>query len=71
MLTVRVKCPHCKHMQNTHTIFRVRCHNCQRTYEIYPLDSHGRVRKSRVYEIIEGTEEQLHKMAYKKIRQNI
>ena len=56
MLEIRVKCPHCKKEQNATTIFRIRCQRCKRTYEVYPLDSHGRLTKSRVIKIVKGTE---------------
>lgn len=70
-LIIKTKCPHCKAFTNTSSVFRVRCHNCNRTYEAYPLDQHGRALKSRVVKVVEGTVEQLHKEAFKKIRQEV
>ena len=70
-MIIKVKCPHCDHQQNTTSILRVRCHNCSRTFEVYPLTSHGNVLKSRVIKIIKGNEHELHKKAYKKIRKEI
>lgn len=67
-LIIKTQCPHCNHIQNTTTIYRVRCHGCNRSYEVYPLDSHGKVKKSRIIEIVEGTMQELHEMSYKKLR---
>ena len=70
-MKIKVRCPHCNHQQITTTVRRIRCHNCNRTFEVYPLTSHGTILKPRIVKIIEGTIKELHKEAYKKIRKKL
>jgi len=54
-LILRVKCPRCKHEQNTTTIKKVNCFKCDRSYHVYVKGG-----KSRIVKIVRGNMAMLH-----------
>jgi len=65
MIKLEVRCPFCGWKQETSSVKRVRCQRCGRSYEVYLLDSRGRVRGTRIVRLISGSLQELHKLAYK------
>jgi transposase-like protein len=68
-MIIRVRCPHCGFEMNTRSVRTVKCIRCNRSFEVFPLDSKGKVRKSRVVKLIQGDLKELYRLAYaQKIR---
>jgi len=49
-LILKVKCPYCGWIQNTTTVYRVKCIKCERKYRVFPKN-----RPSNIVEIVKGT----------------
>ena len=66
MLKLRVKCPYCGAEKTTKSTKRVKCDVCFHSFEIFPLDSRGNFKKTRVVGVVEGSLSELHRLAYAK-----
>lgn len=62
-IKIIVRCPRCGNEQATASVKTVRCHRCSSRFEVYLLDSKGRVRGSRVVKLLSGSLIELHEKA--------
>lgn len=63
-LIVKVRCPFCSHSQNSTTLKTVKCQRCGRSFEVYLLDSKGKIRGTRIISLIKGSLSLLYREAY-------
>jgi len=64
-MKIRVLCPFCGLKFETRTLKTVRCRRCNRSFEVYLLDSKGRVKGTRIIGLVDGSFEELYREAYK------
>jgi DNA-directed RNA polymerase subunit RPC12/RpoP len=70
-MIIRVRCPHCGFEMNTSTVKTVKCIRCNRSFEVFPLDLKGNFRRSRVVGIVDGSLEEVRKLAYQKLKRRL
>ena len=67
-MKLRVRCPKCSWEFSTRSLNVVRCRRCGRSFKIFPKNSKGNFKKSRIVRIEEGTLEDLYRLFYERVK---